>query len=197
MEKNFEQKEIELRSEEFQEIVKQSPRWMIRSGISLIFGLLILLIVGSYFFRYPDVIKTNIVVYSENQLSKGDSLSASDLQKVFGKETQIAGRIMLPLKEARKVAVGQKINIRLEDYPYMEYGYLKGSVKSISQILNNRNYIVEVEMPQNMTTNYNVPLKFSQGMKGSAEIITEDLRLIQRFVNPVKSLLKHRISHPE
>jgi len=52
---------------------------------------------------------------------------------------------------------------------------------------------VEVNMPQDMKTNYDVPLKFSQEMKGSAEIITEDLRLIQRFFNPVKSLLKHRI----
>jgi len=34
-------------------------------------------------------------------------------------------------------------------------------------------------------------------MKGSAEIITADLRLIQRFVNPVKSLLKHRNTPPE
>ena len=59
---------------------------------------------------------------------------------------------------------------------------------------NNENYIVEVTLPQDMKTNYNIPLKFSQEMKGSAEIITEDLRLIQRFFNPIKSLMKHRIS---
>jgi HlyD family secretion protein len=59
---------------------------------------------------------------------------------------------------------------------------------------NNENYVVEVQLPQDMKTNYNIPLKFSQEMKGSAEIITEDLRLIQRFFNPIKSLLKHRLS---
>jgi len=58
--------EIELRSDEFQEIVQQSPRWMIRSGIVLIFGILLFLLTCSYFFRYPDVITANIVVLSEN-----------------------------------------------------------------------------------------------------------------------------------
>ena len=79
----------------------------------------------------------------------------------------------------------------------MEFGFIKGTVKSISLIPNNENYIVEVEMPQDMKTNYDIPLKFSQEMKGSAEIITDDLRLIQRFLNPVKSLLKHRIPAAE
>ena len=76
----------------------------------------------------------------------------------------------------------------------MEYGYLKGKVKNISLMPSNENYIVEVELPQDMKTNYDIQLNFSQEMKGSAEIITEDLRLIQRFFNPLKSLLKHRVS---
>ena len=58
---------------------------------------------------------------------------------------------------------------------------------------NNENYVVEVTLPQDMKTNYNIALKFSQEMQGTAEIITEDLRLIERFFNPVKSLLKHRV----
>ena len=66
MEKEKKSIEIELRSDEFQEIVQQSPRWMFRSGISLIFGIILLLLLGSYFFRYPDVINANIVVLSEN-----------------------------------------------------------------------------------------------------------------------------------
>ncbi|MDO8930597.1 MAG: hypothetical protein Q7W54_16620, partial [Bacteroidota bacterium] len=90
MEKNKERIDIELRSDEFQEIVQQSPRWMIRSGISLIFGILILLLAGSYFFRYPDVINTNIVVLSENPpaylaartTARIDSLIAVDQQLV-------------------------------------------------------------------------------------------------------------------
>lgn len=197
MEKEKKRIEIELRSDEFQEIVQQSPRWMIRSGISLILGLIVLLLVGSYFFRYPDVIKANIVVLTENLPVRVDSLLNSDLHTVSEKQSQIIGRITLPVKGAGKVAIGQKVNIRFDNFPYMEFGYLKGKVKNISLMPSNENYIVEVELPQDMKTNYDIPLNFSQEMKGSAEIITEDLRLIQRFFNPLKSLLRHRVSPSE
>ncbi len=132
--------------------------------------------------------------WSKNQQVKKDEIVFSVIPE---KQSQIIGRISLPIKGAGKVAVGQKVNIRFENFPYMEYGFIKGTVKSISLIPSNENYVVEVEMPQDMKTNYGIPLKFSQEMKGSAEIITEDLRLIQRLYNPVKSLLKHRISQSE
>ena len=129
--------------------------------------------------------------WSKNQQVKKDEIVFAVIPE---KQSQIIGRISLPVKGAGKVAVGQKVNIRFDNFPYMEYGYVVGKVKSISLIANNENYIVEVDLPQDLKTNYNIPLKFNQEMKGSAEIITEDLRLIQRFVNPVKSLLKHRVS---
>ncbi len=129
--------------------------------------------------------------WSKNQQVKKDEIVFTVIPE---EQSLIIGRISLPVKGAGKVAAGQKVNIRFENFPYMEYGFIRGSVKSISLIPNNENYIVEVDLPQDMLTNYNIQLKFSQEMKGSAEIITEDLRLIQRFINPVKSLLKHRIS---
>jgi len=197
MEKDSKRTEIELRSEEFQEIVEQSPRWMIRSGISLVFGLVVLLLAGSYFFKYPDVIDGNIILYAENSSEPVNSNSSPEQQIIAELQAKIIGKINLSIKEARKVAVGQKVNIRLEDYPSMEYGYIQAAVKSISPIPGGGSYSVEVEVPQNLLTSFKIPIKFNQGMKGSAEIITADLRLIQRFVNPVKSLLKHRNTPPE
>ena len=128
--------------------------------------------------------------WSKNQQVKKDEIVFTVIPE---EQSLIIGRISLPVKGAGKVAAGQKVNIRFDNFPYMEYGFIRGSVKSISLIPNNENYIVEVDLPQDLLTNYNIQLKFSQEMKGSAEIITEDLRLIQRFINPVKSLLKHRI----
>ena len=132
--------------------------------------------------------------YNKNQQVKEDEIVFAVVPK---EQSEIIGRISLPLKGSGKVALGQKINIRFENFPYMEYGFLKGTVKSISLMPNNENYVVEVQLPQDMKTNYNIQLKFSQEMKGSAEIITKDLRLIQRLFNPVKSLLKHRVSTAE
>ncbi len=145
----------------------------------------------TFIIRSPIIGKVSFTnFYNKNQQVKKDEIVFAVIPE---KQSQIIGRISLPLKGAGKVEIGQKVNIRFDNFPYMEYGFLKGSVKSISLMPNNENYIVEVQLPQDMMTNYNIPLKFSQEMKGSAEIITEDLRLIQRFFNPVKSLLKHRV----
>ena len=194
MEKEKKQMEIELRSEEFQEIVEQSPRWMIRSGISLILGFLILMIAGSYFFSYPDIIETQITVLNEGSIGQSDSILIKDQQTHSGKQVQLIGRINLSLKEARKVIPGQKVNIRLDDYPSMEFGFIKGRVLSITRLPNEDLSRIEVEMPQNLETNYGIPIKINRQLNGTAEIITDDIRLIQRFLNPVNSLLKHRQS---
>jgi len=57
---------IELRSESVQEILGRPPRWIIRWGISLIFIVVAGLVIGSYFFKYPDVIQATITVTTEN-----------------------------------------------------------------------------------------------------------------------------------
>ena len=50
--------------------------------------------------------------------------------------------------------------------------------------------MLEVEFPENLKTNYGKELTFSQEMTGSAEVITEDLRLLDRFLNPIKAVIK-------
>ncbi len=50
-----------------------------------------------------------------------------------------------------------------------------------------------VSFPNGLTTNYGNNLPFSQNMKGKAEIITQDLRLIERIIFPVKSILKKNV----
>ena len=50
--------------------------------------------------------------------------------------------------------------------------------------------MLEVEFPEKLLTNYGKELTFSQEMTGSAEIITEDLRLLDKFLNPIKAVIK-------
>ncbi|MCW0482866.1 HlyD family secretion protein [Gaoshiqia sediminis] len=130
-----------------------------------------------------------------NYWSRNQQVSSGDVvfTVVPERESKIIGRVSLPLRGAGKVKPGQRVNIRFDNFPYMEYGMVRGSVKSISLVPTNDNYIAEIELPQDLTTNYNLSLTFSQEMKGDVEIVTEDLRLIQRFFNPVKSLFKDKL----
>ena len=131
-----------------------------------------------------------------NFWSKNQQVKSGDIvfTVVPESESKIIGRVTLPLRGAGKVKAGQVVNIRFDNFPYMEYGMVRGVVKSISLVPSNDNYIAEVDLPQDLKTNYGIPLNFSQEMKGDAEIITEDLRLIQRFLNPIKSILKEKVT---
>jgi len=57
---------IELRSEEVQEILSRPPHALIRYGISVICGVMVILFIGSFFFRYPDVVSGDVVITTEN-----------------------------------------------------------------------------------------------------------------------------------
>ena len=128
--------------------------------------------------------------WSKNQQVKSGEIVFTVVPE---RESKIIGRVSLPLRGAGKVKPGQLVNIRFDNFPHMEYGIVRGVVKSISLVPSNDNYIAEIEVPQDLKTNYNLRLAFSQEMKGDAEIVTEDLRLIQRFFNPIKSLMKEKV----
>jgi len=106
--------------------------------------------------------------------------------------SKITGKIYLPTQGAGKVMVDQIVNVKLDNFPYIEFGILRVQIKNIALVpimLNNeRRYILEVVFPESLETSYGKILPFSQEMQGIAEIITDDLRLIDKFLKPIKAL---------
>jgi len=113
------------------------------------------------------------------------------------RDAKITGKIYLPLAGAGKVKVWQKVNIKLDNYPYMEFGMVQvkvGSISMIPTVINeNKVYIVGVEFPNRLKTNYGIDLMFTEEMQGVAEIITKDLSLLQRILFTVKHVFKSRL----
>jgi len=93
------------------------------------------------------------------------------------------------MNRSGKVKTGQEVNIKLSGYPYLEYGMVKGKVKSKSLVPSGDSYIIELTLPDGLTTLYGKKLDFTQNMQGAAEIITEDLRLLQKILNPFRYLV--------
>ena len=99
-------------------------------------------------------------------------------------------KLKAPAKNSGKIKLNQKVLIRLENYPSQEFGVLNGNVKSISLLPNEQGfYLVDVIIPNTLITSYKKKIAFKQEMKGVAEIITEDLRLIDRFFYQLRELL--------
>lgn len=99
-------------------------------------------------------------------------------------------KLKTPAQNSGKIKVGQKVNLNIDNYPNNEFGVLNGKVKKISLIPNEEGfYIVDVTLPNKLVTSYNKEIKYKQDMQGNAEIITEDLRLIERFFYQFKQLV--------
>jgi multidrug resistance efflux pump len=99
------------------------------------------------------------------------------------------GRINLKMERSGKVKTGLLVNIKLSGYPYLEYGMVRGIVKSKSLVPAEDAYVIEIELPEGLTTLYGKKLDFTQNMQGTAEIITENIRLLQKIVNPFRYMV--------
>ncbi|GLU55561.1 HlyD family efflux transporter periplasmic adaptor subunit [Dyadobacter frigoris] len=117
---------------------------------------------------------------------------------IVPKQEALFGQVLLPAMGSGKVKTGQEVIVKLEDYPYMEYGSITGKVNSISLTSNSvktsegdvETYLVTISFPEELKTNYGTKLQPKFEMKGSAEIITNDRRLIQRFFDNLKYVVK-------
>jgi len=99
------------------------------------------------------------------------------------------GRINLKMERSGKVKTGQVVNIKLSGYPYLESGMVRGIVKTKSLVPAGDSYVIEIELPHGLTTLYGKKLDFTQNMQGTAEIITENVRLLQKIVNPFRYMV--------
>ena len=113
--------------------------------------------------------------------------------------TEVIGRLQIPSAGFGKVRTGQTVHVKLNGYPYMEFGVLRGRIRSLSAVPEQIQtaggaaivYPAEVVFPEGMTTSYGRELPMIQQMDGTAEVVTEDMRLLERFVQPVVSLFKN------
>lgn len=307
-------KDIELRSEEVQEVMGQIPIWIVRWGITILFIVVLSLLVGSYFFKYPDLITTEMTLTSRNPVVEvvarssgkisglyvmngqevnsgaplavientantedvfrikkllalykdeperlsyymlqdmwllGDiqpaymslaskDVSARDYRASVGQllasirnwemtyclmapsegKVQLLlqeapnqyiasgdifarivpeegehwiGRALLPLQRSGKVKAGQRVIVRFMNFPDQEFGIVEGRLSSISLVPTEDNYMLEIVFPKGLITNYGKRLPVFYEMKATAEIVTDDLRLIERFFQPLKKILK-------
>lgn len=102
--------------------------------------------------------------------------------------SRLIGQMKIPSSKSGKVKIGQKIIIQLANYPHDEFGKIFGKISKISLIPQDKLYYVEVDLPNGLTTSYNIKLEFKQKLIGNGEIVTEDLSLFQRIFNQFRKL---------
>ncbi|MBP1670154.1 MAG: hypothetical protein H6Q21_2520, partial [Bacteroidetes bacterium] len=128
-------------------------------------------------------------VWNENQpVSEGDLIMTVIPQE----QGRIIGKVKLPMEGAGKVKEGQQVVIKLDTYPYLEFGLLRGNVRTIASAPDESMYMVQVTLQDSLRTSYGRTIDFHQEMQGQAEIITENMTLMNRILNPLRHIMRRQ-----
>lgn len=107
------------------------------------------------------------------------------------KQPNYIGKIKSPALNSGKIKLGQSVSIRLTNYPDREFGILKGNIQTISPTPDKEgNLLLDVSLPNDLETSFHKKIDFKYEMTGTADIITEDLRLIERLLHQFRDMFK-------
>ena len=127
-------------------------------------------------------------IWSENQtINTGENMFAI----IPSTEKGYIGKVKAVAQNSGKLQIGQKVNIRLANYPDREFGVIEGKLKTISLTPDKEgNLLLDIALPNGLQTSYKKQINFKQEMTGTADIVTEDLRLLERLLYQFRDIFR-------
>jgi hypothetical protein len=167
---------IELRSEKVRNLIGQIPPVIIRAGISVIFFIILILLIGSWFFKFEYTIKTNATI---NQNSEN-----------------LIIELKIPANEISKIKTGQKVILDFNNIPNLYNEKLVTEIQSIPDVLEIREnggfYTVEIILPEKTKIESDRTLSIGNEIKVNAEIVTDKISLFDRIMGPIRIIFNKR-----
>jgi multidrug resistance efflux pump len=127
--------------------------------------------------------------WAQNQnIKEGDNVMA--IVPTDGKG--IVGLLAVPMSISGKVLENQRVVMKFDSYNYQDWGVVNGVVASKALVPNAQKMLsVRVNLTNGLVTSYGKNLTFDQQMLGSAEIISEDKRFVERLFNKLISAFRN------
>lgn len=100
------------------------------------------------------------------------------------------GQMSLGQYNLGKVKTGQEVLVKVNAFPYQEYGLLRGIIEHISELPADSTYTIQVNFPEKLRTDNAFEIPFKNGMTATAEVVTEDLSLFDRFFAEIRRVVK-------
>lgn len=122
----------------------------------------------------------------ENQLLK----TGQELLYILPNNSSYYGEMYVGQYNFGKIKKGQEVIVKLQSYPFQEFGTVQGKIEHISDIPKDTAYLVKVIFPKGLVTSANKKIPFRNGMTATGEIITENLRLIEKFFYDIRKSMK-------
>jgi len=249
--------EIELLNNEIEDFMQKVPSAIVRYGTGLMFFLVLILILGSAIFKYPNIVKAPVTILARRTVwfivertdhqitTTDDTLTYKEIMKFkfllatgageivpdktddlkniqlwqkkhmrtmlinekglprtsstekqlkpFMKSGELSAILKLTPSEVGKVKVGQQAIIKLEKYPYNEFGVLEGKIHDVSSLLvgpdgKEHYYEATVFFPDGLITSFHKHLSADNQLVGAADIITNNETLLQRILKPIYAI---------
>lgn len=158
-----EEKEIELRSEEVQEVMNRVPPAILRYGSGVLLGIVLLLLGGSAWFSYPETVVTEFTLAT-------------------GTDTLPTGTARVPMAEIGKIQLGQRAVIHLTGFPEETYGFMEGSITAVSEFPDETgNYVLSVGLTGVTVERCKTVLSLVKETRGTAKVIIKERTLLECF----------------
>jgi HlyD family secretion protein len=101
--------------------------------------------------------------------------------------TNLIGKIKVLEQGSGKINIGQDVTVKLDSYPFQEFGQVFGNVKNKSKSIHESFIFIEIEIKQfnkeanELTTGYGKQVKYLPNMQGTVEIITQKKNILSRI----------------
>ena len=109
-------------------------------------------------------------------------------------QQNLIGKSLVPVRNSGKLRSGQKVVLKLENFPFREWGTLKATVETISEIPQQENetgFLVYFKI-DSLTTSYGRVIEFNQDLNGTAEIIVDEVSVLERVFYQLRHLITER-----
>ena len=159
-----EEKGIELRSEEVQEVMNRVPPAILRYGSGVLLGIVLLLLGGNAWFSYPETVVTEFTLAT-------------------GTDSLPTGTARVPMAEIGKIQLGQRAVIHLTGFPEETYGFMEGSITAVSEFPDETgNYVLSVELTYVTVERCKAVLSIIKETQGTAKVIIKERTLLECFL---------------
>jgi hemolysin D len=123
-------------------------------------------------------------------IQPGQTIAELALQKV-----PLVLEAQLPNREAGFAKVGMPVHIKLDAYPYQEFGMLSGQVQSISPDAQTdpklgEVYKLKIKLERSYILSKGRPIPLKIGQTANAEIVIRQRRIISFLFDPIEQLRK-------
>jgi len=211
--------ELDVRSEDVQEIIGRPPHGLVRWGVTGFFGVLALVLIAASVIRYPEVVRAPLIITAIDAPKTLEARTGGKIVRLLAENNEQAkkGQVLAWMESTAGHRQVLRLSVEIDSLrnrvtrddiehienmelaSFVELGEIQPAFQGfelawreyISEIpVRDSLFFARVEFPSGLVTNYGREIPPRNGMTGQAEIITRDMRLLQRVYNNITKELR-------